>query len=551
MEQKSVWYEKYLVPLFFFIFGAMVLAPALGGYYFLDDFDYLDGALKMRHQFQEGVGAIGDIFKFDFIRIDGDPYMHYRPGGYLLTTILVFLGGTDVTSFHIFGVFAHLIITILFYYFASTLLNDARMGFWAAFIFLCQDWVIHAVIWPITAILYLPSALFYLISIFLFIKYIESNNRVLLPFSAASLFLSFPFHQGSYMTILVIFAYYLFGDHKRKQKPLWLFFARPMFYLYYLAFIAWEWIQASQNPVVGVRPILIGLKSRLSWHYSAQMLSNILAYFANEVERLLHLRVDTMSNTAVAYLYFGLVILFVCATLVVFISKSSRNLRFVGLWLLIETIPRYFVGGFAARGFYSIAFPAVIMLVIAVFYVSGKLTEWLKLSRQKTAIVAVLASLIVLLQVYRAEAYINMWNRMTRGFEQETKQLIDQSGHVGRGDTFILMAPTKEQDEMIPKDHHTKRIKAILDDYTANVRFMPFDSTEASAESVSPGYHVMVGTPGSYHPYSPELNLEDLIPGDLQRQYEKYLQQKRKAAKQRAMFPWSANAEKDSTSRIQ
>jgi hypothetical protein len=526
MENKSKTIHPNLVPIFLALLAILVLLPALKVEFYHDDYDFLSGALNLQEKIANGTGNFWQVFRHDFISFAGGrEFSRYRPASYLVTYFLFSAFGPQPQAFILFAIAVHALVVILFYYFGLMLLKDKQKAFWVTLLFALEDYGLHSVIWPGASVYTQPFALFYLITVMSFIKYLRTSSFRWILISTISLFIAYSFFEGAHVIILVLFSYYLFGEHSHKKKPWYLFPLRPQFYLLYVAIAGWLLILSYQNLGEGSKIVFSSFVRSFSPFGIHERLTFLATYFSREVTRLYGLPIGSTLTLIVAYIHIALLVLIALAILIAFLKYAPSTMWFLPLWFIFETIPRYFSGALYARGFYTMAFPFIPMLVILVFTFSKKITPRLGIAISKTLIAKIILLAFALVQLYRFETFISEWNGYTHYVKSETTQLLSQIPDIKKGDQIFLMFPTKEQDEMTGKDSFIKQIKVLLLDPTVQVKFMLFDSTLAANEFRNPRSHVMVGVPNDYIPYTPTLDISTTIPKDLSTQYRKWIEQ--------------------------
>ena len=531
MQSKRIMALSIVVMIIFIV---LISPLALNGGFGLDDFDYIDGAMRVNHEMSSGQGTFLDVLKSDFVRIEKKLYTHYRPGSYLITSMIVWSRGADAPAFIVFGLLSHLIITLLFYRLAYKIIGDWLKAFWAALFVLSQPLVISAVIWPGAAIFYMPFAICHLLVILSFVKYLESHKQLWLLLSASLLLLQCTFLEGAAVTILVLFAYYLFAYPGVKRRGLWIFFLRPIFYPYYAAMAIWLWLYSLQNLQVSQASLMASFAFNLRWQNLLGLPGRLVVFLFRETEKITGFSATSSGNHIISYVgltalfVFGVVTLVQCLTL-----KKSPKMQFVGIWFFLEVLFRLLFGVLQSRVFYNATFPFAILLIVFLFWLAERISGLLHRRLSTIIIGCILALLVFLSQAVSQRMQIRNWNRTPLFVKHETDQILAQAGDIKRGDSLILMAPTAEQNEMIDRDSLRKRLRAYLNDYTATINFLPFDSAEARRLSQLPWYHVLVGTPGQYQPYRSDLDVSRLIPASLQVDYRRYQENAQRAREYR------------------
>lgn len=191
-------------------------------------------------------------------------------------------------------------------------------------------------------------------------------------------------------------------------------------------------------------------------------------------------------------------------------------------------LPRLPFSGFESRGFYAASLPFSAMAVMMIYWLSEQVSarwvkKWSATHLANAVVLGIIAIQAVMVQL-RIMSFKNA--SLGTGIRDVEQQLFSQTGPIAPDDQLILLAPTQEQDEMIEKLFFTKVLRVALNRYDIHLYFLVYDSGSADSLASLPNSRVLVGVPGAYRRYGPDLNIEELIPEDLADQYQRHLKLK-------------------------
>ncbi|MCX6640795.1 MAG: hypothetical protein NTW14_09985 [bacterium] len=527
-------YKSRLLPyLLLFLVGAVLLSPLCRGFFYYDDFDYLDSALRVLYEASTGKDTLWASFRSDFITHGDYSHNHYRPAAYFLTTVLVWLKGTRYIPFAILSITLHIICAMVLYALAQRLFKDRIKAFLAALLFLCQNWGIHAVLWIGAAVNYVPSVLFLICVLLLFFKYLETRRILFLLLSALCLYFQLSFHEEAQVTILVLFLLYRYEQNISSGKRWWSYFVQPVFYPYYVVYLLWFIQSSAQSQTFYLNSQL----RTITKFFSFKAISAIYASFNLSVSQFIEQLSSLTANSAINQIFFWLIVLtvfgFFSLALTLFFTKSQRLFRFLSWWLLLELLPRIVFKFWGSRGLYMVCLPGALMSVVMIYWLAEQMLRWWRGRKYSPSqIAAIMVLILLVIQSVHIQYRINGWNWRTRTILGVQEQLFEQTGQVTSDQTLVFMAPTPEQDKMIDKYFFTEQLHVAFNRYDLDLRFLPYDSVQAGLLSAQAMTKVVVGTPGAYFRYRPDLPVTSLIPNDLTERYQ-WFQQAQQSAKER------------------
>ena len=309
---------------------ALMYAPAVGGYFFNDDFQWLESA-----------------YRFDSARfVHLERYDHfYRP----VIETYFYLGyrlfGCDPRGFHLLSIGIHLLVVWLVYLLGRSLTRSRAFGALAAVFFAVLPGFADAIAW-ISAIADELPGLWYVLTLWLFLLYLRGRGLwcyLLALVTCVSCLLT---HETSATLPVMMVALEVTVLWEQRRWPPARDLARRAarylpFALLTVAYLAIEYVVNSRSYVVNEGHY------RLGWHAVPNTLDYIVWLYVGKRTLLSHIGIVSL----------GLALLIV----------GTPRVRFFVVWIVVNIAPvAFFTWGNAGRYLYLPAVGFVMLLADAV-----------------------------------------------------------------------------------------------------------------------------------------------------------------------------------------
>jgi hypothetical protein len=309
---------------------AVMYAPAAGGYFFNDDFQWLESAYRF------------DVARFVHL----DRYDHfYRPviEAYFYLGYRVF--GCDARGFHLLSIGVHLLVIGAVYLLSRSLTKSRAFAALAAVFFAVLPGFADAVAW-VGAIADQLPALWYVLTIWLFLLFLRGRGLWCYLLALVTYVLCLLTHETSATLPVMMVALEITVLWEQRSWPPAGDLARRAtryipFALVMVGYLAVEYIVNTRNYVV------TDGHYRLGWHAVPNTLDYIVWLYVGKRNLLSHIGIVTV----------GLAML----------TVGTPRVRFFVLWILVNIAPvAFFTWGNAGRYLYLPAVGFAMLLADAV-----------------------------------------------------------------------------------------------------------------------------------------------------------------------------------------